>query len=133
MVTQCVNPRRPLLSHPDIHALLRKAWHEANRWRIGRYMVMPDHVHFFCAPADRTTRLSTWMSFWRAAVTRNWPRPGEKPIWQKNYWDTQLRQGESYAAKWAYVRNNPVKQGLAADEDAWPYQGEMEVLTWIER
>ena len=32
--------------------------------------------------------------------------------WQSDHWDTRLRSGESYDAKWEYVRNNPVRAGL---------------------
>jgi hypothetical protein len=73
------------------------------------------------------------MEFWRASVTRQWMNIADKPIWQKEFWDTQLRHGESYAAKWAYVRNNAVSSGLVPHADAWPFQGELNVLPWIER
>jgi len=44
--------------------------------------------------------------------------------------DTQLRRGESYDAKWDYVVANPVRAGLVSKSEDWPYQGEMNVLTW---
>lgn len=52
------------------------------------------------------------------------------PLWQRQCWDTQLRTGESYDAKWDYVRNNPVRKGLVASPDDWPFQGELNVLSW---
>ena len=55
------------------------------------------------------------------------------PLWQRDCWDRQLRTGESYAQKWEYVRNNPVRKGLVANADDWPYQGELNVLEWHER
>jgi len=51
-------------------------------------------------------------------------------LWQKNFWDTQLRQGNSYAAKWDYVRNNPVRHNLVTRVEDWLYQGELNVLRW---
>jgi hypothetical protein len=50
--------------------------------------------------------------------------------WQTDHWDTRLRSGESYDAKWEYVRNNPVRAGLVKTADEWPYQGELNVLPW---
>ena len=61
-------------------------------------------------------------------VSRQWPWPQEQPIWQKSFWDTQLRQGESYAEKWEYVRQNPVRKGYVSDPESWAYQGELNEL-----
>lgn len=74
--------------------------------------------------------LQRWMGFWKAAVTRAWPHRADLPIWQRHFWDTQLRRGENYDAKWDYVLANPVRAGLVSNSDDWPYQGEMNVLTW---
>ena len=35
-----------------------------------------------------------------------------------------MRDDESYTEKWIYVRENPVRAGLVARADDWPYQGE---------
>jgi hypothetical protein len=76
--------RRQLLANADIYRLLLEAWRKADHWLVGRHVVMPDHVHFFCAPVRvPVTPLKRWMEFWRAEVTRRWPRAGDKPIWQK--------------------------------------------------
>lgn len=53
-----------------------------------------------------------------------------RSFWQKNYWDTQLRQHDSYEQKWEYVRNNPVCAGLTVKPHDWPYQGELTILRW---
>ncbi|MFB3881745.1 MAG: hypothetical protein ACE149_10800 [Armatimonadota bacterium] len=41
-----------------------------------------------------------------------------------------LRSGESYGQKWEYVRMNPVRAGLVANPDDWPYQGEIVQIDW---
>ena len=133
MVTVCTKDRRPLLASGAAHERILSAWRQADRWAVGRYIILPDHLHFFCSPLDVETSLKTWMEFWRAGVTRSWPDPQQRPIWQKDYWDTQLRRGESYAAKWEYVVGNAVKDGLIEEASSWPYQGEMNVLMWSQR
>ncbi len=50
--------------------------------------------------------------------------------WQADFWDTQMRDGDQYHRKWLYVRENPVRAGLVADADAWPFQGEVHSLWW---
>ena len=52
---------------------------------------------------------------------------------ERDCWDRQLRTGEIYTQKWEYVRNNPVRKGLVANADGWPYQGRMNILEWHER
>ena len=41
---------------------------------------------------------------------------------------TLLRTDESYTEKWNYVRNNPVRAGLAKNAGDWPYQGEIVLI-----
>ena len=38
--------------------------------------------------------------------------------------------GEHYGDRWEYVRQNPVRAGLAVNVEDWPFQGEIEVLRW---
>jgi hypothetical protein len=80
-----------------------------------------------------TMPLKQWVEFWRADVTRRWPYPEEKPIWQRDFFDRQLRSGESYHEKWLYVWENPIKDGLIKTPEDWPYQGELNHLIWHER
>ena len=128
-----VADRRPLLTRLEIHSVLLDSWRKADHWLVGRYVIMPDHVHFFCAPRMfPTTPLKRWMEFWRADATRHWPHVEEKPIWQKDFFDRQLRSSESYREKWLYELGNPVKAKLVARWEDWPYQGELNVLQWHE-
>jgi len=41
------------------------------------------------------------------------------------FFDHLLRNDESYAQKWEYVRENPVRAGLVHCSEDWPYQGEI--------
>ena len=130
-LTVCAKDRKPIFNAVDAHALLIASWQSAQRWLVGRYVVMPDHIHLFCAPASYPAEpIRAWTKYWRTLVSNDWPRPEEHPLWQKDCWDTQLRRGESYTAKWNYVLGNPVRQGLVKASDEWPYQGELNVLTW---
>ena len=49
-LTVCTDRRRPLLANNQAAGLIITAWQAANFWRVGRYVIMPDHVHLFCAP-----------------------------------------------------------------------------------
>jgi REP element-mobilizing transposase RayT len=155
-VTVVVEGRRPLFQNPTAIEAVMRAWEEAQNWHVGRYVFMPDHIHFFCAPGLwPTPDFHQWMRYWKrlatqfmgaggrpspAAAARGDARPpkGAMPgadarppkVWQDGCWDTQLRKGENYGEKWAYVRNNPVRKVLVKSPEDWPWQGEIHVLEW---
>ena len=131
-VTVCTKNRKPILACREVHALLLASWRQADHFIVGRYVVMPDHIHLFCAPA-RFDHLAVirWVAYWKSMVSKQWPgKREEKPVWQNYLWETQLRRGESYHAKWKYVRNNPVRHGLVEKAEDWPWQGELNPLRW---
>jgi REP element-mobilizing transposase RayT len=98
-VTICTQDRRPILASPSMHQKILDAWHKADSFLVGRYVLMPDHIHLFCAPGTFSTALSTWICYWKSLVTKQF----SVPIWQRDFWDTQLRRNDSYSAKWEYV------------------------------
>lgn len=128
-LTVCTKDRRPVLANPEMMRRLTEAWSAATRWRVGRYVIMPDHVHLFCAPGSWPAEsLALWVRYWKRLTAQ--AVAGD--VWQKNFWDTQLRRHESYGAKWEYVRQNPVRAELVKQSEDWPYQGELNVLEWVE-
>ncbi|MDQ6912983.1 MAG: transposase [Verrucomicrobiota bacterium] len=130
-LTVCSKDRKPILSQDDVHQLLRDSFNAAESWVVGRYVVMPDHIHLFCAPGDLMVQpLAQWVSYWKSHAARHWPRPNESPIWQRHFWDTQLRRGENYDQKWDYVIDNPVRARLVEKAEDWPYAGELHELRW---
>jgi len=130
-VTVCTKARKPILATDSAHQSLRNAWQTQPSWLTGRYVIMPDHVHLFCAPSDLTPQpLMKWISFWKSRVATRWANPSELPIWQRHFWDTQLRRSERYDVKWEYVIQNPVRAGLVARAEDWPFQGEINSLEW---
>ena len=72
--------------------------------------------------------LDSWVRYWKSRFRVQRYVSSER--WQKNYWDRTLRSGESYEAKWNYVRQNPVRHGLVASADEWPFQGEIHPIRW---
>ena len=130
-VTACVAGRKPVLACDDTHAILREVWDTGSRlhgWRVGRYVVMPDHVHLICAPNPNAASLGVFVRGWKEWSCKHFRRRlGLIDFqWQPNFFDHVLRSEESYSEKWQYVRNNPVRAGLANDADDWPYSGYMD-------
>jgi REP element-mobilizing transposase RayT len=130
-LTVCTANRKLLLDNDEAAALLLEAWAAADHWLVGRYIILPDHMHLFCAPGRHDAlSLQRWVVFWKGHVSKRWPDPVQQPIWHPNFWDTQLRLGQSYSQKWDYVRNNAVRHGLVPAAEDWPYQGELNSLQW---
>jgi REP element-mobilizing transposase RayT len=130
-LTVCTQDRKPVLATPEVVNLLRESWSRTVGWEVGRFIVMPDHVHLFCAPSELPPpTLAPWVRYWKMLASRRWPRPADQPVWQLDFWDTQLRHVAHYDEKWEYVRQNPVRAGLVGEPEAWPYQGELSELRW---
>ncbi|MCG8600635.1 MAG: transposase [Verrucomicrobiales bacterium] len=132
-VTVCTKGRRLLLATEAAHELLVSCWKEADLWRVGRYVILPDHIHMFVSPSGRDSPIvKAWVKYWKSQVSRRWPNAEQKPIWQRDVWDRQLRTSDSYQRKWNYVRSNPVRHELVERECDWPFQGELNKLDWYQ-
>ena len=95
---------------------------------VGRYVIMPDHVHFFIRVGG-DQRLSTSIKYLKQAITKTFrvEQPDTR-VWQPGFFDHLMRSNESYSEKWSYVRENPVRAGLVDHADKWPYQGEVVII-----
>jgi len=109
----------------EVVALLRRL---ALRYRcsVKIYCLMPTHLHMMIRPG--------WKSFVDfigefkkktsdlARETRGIPQ-----LWQRSFFDHRLRSHESAAEQCDYIRANPVRAGLVADSNDWPWTGSVEV------
>jgi putative transposase len=127
-LTVCTRDRTPWLAQPSAHDAVVQTWRDAQAWSVGFYLLMPDHVHLFCSPHDLDMPLDNWVTYWKSLVKRQTPDPSWR--WQSGKWDTRLRRSENYHDKWEYVRQNPVRKGLVARPEDWPYQGMLNELRW---
>jgi REP element-mobilizing transposase RayT len=86
---------------------------------------MPDHIHLFvCGPDD--FELGRWVGMLKQCLEKQVVRDrNAEPLWQRRFFDHVLRSEESYAQKWNYVRDNPVRAGLVTNAEDWPYAGEI--------
>ncbi|MBI5689594.1 MAG: transposase [Verrucomicrobia bacterium] len=133
--TACTAGRARILAAPGPCRVLEEIWRlsaERNGWFVGRFLLMPDHAHFFAMPSAEARARSKWCQLWKSVSSRRLSRDEKlaPPIWQADTFDHILRSAETYAAKWDYVRLNPVRAGLVATADQWPWQGEVHSLAF---
>jgi REP element-mobilizing transposase RayT len=96
--------------------------HTCVRYRLGcaRYVVMPDHLHLIWVGADASSdQLKATKFFRRYSAAR----------WQKQAHDHVLREAERERGAFAnvcdYLGQNPVRAGLVASANDWPYAGSL--------
>jgi REP element-mobilizing transposase RayT len=131
-ITTCTFKRRAILASTEVAKILSDEWKDAHNhhgWAIGRYVIMPDHVHFFCSAELDAKTLPTFMQAWKQWTAKRMRELNfSRSVWQEEFFDHVLRSSESYSQKWAYVKENPVRAGLVASAPEWPWQGEIESL-----
>jgi len=92
---------------------------------IGRYVIMPDHIHLFVRGSSDFV-LAQWVRVLKRSLSR--AIPGAAPHWQPGFFDHLIRHSESYAQKWEYVCQNPARAGFVKNYQHWPWHGEIERL-----
>ena len=70
-LTVNANDRVPWLNQSTVQASFVEIWrHEATAWLAGFYLLMPDHLHLFCAPRDLGFTIDEWITFWKRQFIR---------------------------------------------------------------
>ena len=130
-ITFCTYRRTAILADPQIHSAFVKFCAEALQRDIfvGRYILMPDHIHLFVKLPPPAENLSSWIKSLKNFLSKELRTNNvSSPHWQKGFFDHILRSSESYSQKWLYVVENCVRAGLVKDWTEWPYQGEIHAL-----
>ncbi len=96
---------------------------------VGRYVLMPDHVHLFVCGGPEF-RLGEWIKGLKRAISAALTKEERQALWQPGFFDHLLRNDESYGQKWIYVCENPMRAGLVSQSEDWPFQGE---IVYIDR
>src|ERR1700674_1513314 len=132
-ITTCTLTRRPILASKEVAKILIDEWrsaHDRHGWAIGRYVIMPDHVHFFCSAESDAKTLPAFMQMWKQWTSKRMARAlnFNGNVWQAEFFDHVLRSSESHSQKWNYVKENAVRAGLVVSADDWQWHGEIESL-----
>ena len=120
-LTVCTKNRERWLAQSSVQRALHEIWeHKATAWLVSDYLLMPDHLHLFCAPRDLKFTVERWIAFWKDRFAKTHADVG---TFQPGGFHHRLRDGENYAQKWQYVRENPVRLGLVEKPEDWPHFG----------
>jgi putative transposase len=117
---------------------------DAERYHLLAWVVMPNHVHVLFQPINGwgvSTIVASWKRFmgrqicdyWRASAASgtsgaNQDTPcegagigGPGPVWHREYWDRYMRDEYHFRQTLEYVHQNPVRAGLVAKAEDWPW------------
>ena len=101
--------------------------HVRGKWRLALFLIMPDHIHFIARFPDGGSD---------AAVSSKPPYRGMESViadfkrwlstkhslrFQRDFFDTRLRDDAHFAEEYDYILANPVRKGLCATPADWPY------------
>lgn len=100
-VTMCTLHRQPFASLEVVHSAFVSYARRAEQFNItvGRYVIMPDHVHLFVC-GDANFVLSDGIKGLKRVIYNALSEPRPKHLWQPGFFDHLLRTDESYGQKW---------------------------------
>ena len=124
----------PELAKAIIDSLLwRRRFHN---WMLFAYCLMPDHLHFLVQLPPTQIRyinagargivpegiLDHVGNFKKYTTTQIWWKAGGTgQLWQKSSYDRVIRYNKSIEPVVNYILNNPVRKGLVARWEDYPY------------
>lgn len=130
--------RQPILCDEAIRKALRTAIETvrvARPFVIDAWVLMPDHLHCVWTLPDGDADFSTrWKIIKRDVsldcgkdyrradfVTASKRKHRESTIWQRRFWEHQIRDENDFARHVDYIHFNPVKHGHVKQVADWPY------------
>lgn len=128
--------RQRILTLPEVRAALRTAFRAIRAERpfhLDGLVVMPNHLHtVWTLPPDDADYAVRWSLIKRhiSKSTRHLlvepqsasqKKRRELGLWQRRFWEHQIRDEADYEKHMDYLHFNPVKHGLVDNVRDWPY------------
>jgi putative transposase len=130
--------RRQILTQPDSRLILREVISEVRQeypFIVVAWVLLPDHLHcIWTLPEGDGDFSKRWglikAGFSRkvkpllhrtALMTDSKERHRENTIWQRRFWEHQIRDDEDLLRHLDYIHYNPVKHAMATNPADWPY------------
>ncbi len=93
-----------------------------HKFKLHDFVIMPDHVHLLIE-LDGGMTIEKAMQFIKGRfshrLTQEFGHKGE--VWQRGFTEVQVMNHQQFEAHRTYIAENPVKAGLAASTEEYPY------------
>jgi len=124
VLTTVVLKRRPVFADPRCAECLVDTLRFVEREGFSRsfaWVVMPDHVHWLMQL--RAGTLARLMGTLKSRSSRLLGQQlgVETPLWQPSYFDHAVRNEDALRRHALYILGNPIRAGLAAELDEYPF------------
>ena len=132
-ITFCCYHRRPLLTGDAAKKTFEIALERVRRrcaLCVYGYVIMPEHVHLLLSEPKRGTLADALKSL-KQGISRRLIGDAEH-FWQKRYYDFNIRNARQFVEKLRYIHRNPVKRGLCAHPEDWPWSSFRQYATGYE-
>lgn len=129
--------RLPVLTEAPVRAALREAILQTritHPFEIDAWVLLPDHLHcIWTLPHGDADFSIRWSNIKRGVslqcgdkfgvprLTASRTKRRESGLWQRRFWEHQIRDERDFARHADYIHWNPVKHGLVAHAMEWPY------------
>jgi putative transposase len=117
--------RHALFHNSQCAALLEGAifrYRDRGDYFVHRHVIMPDHIHLILTPGASTTLEKALMLIKGGSSHEIGKQCGNRlPVWQPGFAEHQIRDTTDFERHVEYIDRNPVRAGLAASPDAYPY------------
>lgn len=107
--------------HADIVAEALKR-SDGEQYQLLAWVVMPNHAHVLIRQFEGWPLgvvVKSWKSYSARMINRRLGRTG--PFWAADYFDRFMRHETQTLASIDYIERNPVKAGLCAAPEDWPW------------
>jgi putative transposase len=100
---------------------------DSKKWTLYAAVVLPDHVHVLAQPLWRDDNSTFDLGGILHSIKRfsarkiNQARGEQGSLWQDERYDRIVRDEAEFLEKWQYIRNNPLKDGLASRSEDYPW------------
>jgi putative transposase len=84
------------------------------------FVIMPEHVHLLLNEPEHGSLAQALKSL-KQGVARQLALRAEEPFWQERYYDFNVWSERKFREKLRYLHRNPVKRGLVAKPEDWPW------------
>ncbi|MGA3263504.1 MAG: transposase [Terracidiphilus sp.] len=93
-----------------------------HRFKLHDFVIMPDHVHLLIEVSnDMTIEKAMQLIKGRFSHRLSHELGYKGEVWQRGFTEVQVLNRQDFEAHRAYIAENPIKAGLAASTEEYPY------------
>jgi putative transposase len=120
-ITSVTAQRRTLFQRDAVSDLLVDVfqhYRDQGKYLLHDFVIMPDHFHALVTPANEIS-LEKAIQFIKGGFS--FRLKSRLPVWQPSFTNHRIRDSEDFERHRAYIRMNPVRAGLVAKVEDYPY------------